>query len=136
VSCTSASACTAVGSYSTVTDDFGTLAERWNGTTWAIQATPNPSDSIFPGLYAVSCTSASACTAVDGDSDAGVELAEYWNGTTWAIQATPNPGGSNSSVLNGVSCTPTFTWCIAVGSYVNSAGSEVTLAERYGLWVA
>ena len=50
------------------------------------------------------------------------------------IQATPNPTGAQSSylnTLNGVSCT-SATACSAAGSYVNSAGTAVTLAERYG----
>ena len=42
-SCTSASACTAVGDYVTSTGASKTLAERWNGTAWTLQSTPNPS---------------------------------------------------------------------------------------------
>jgi hypothetical protein len=44
VSCSSATACTAVGEASTsVSGNHVTLAERWNGTAWAIQPTPgNP----------------------------------------------------------------------------------------------
>ena len=38
VACTSASACTAVGNQTLAK----TLAERWNGRTWQVQATPNP----------------------------------------------------------------------------------------------
>jgi hypothetical protein len=45
-----------------------TLAEGWNGSTWAVQATPNPSGSATSNLNGVSCTSASACIA-----------AGYWN---------------------------------------------------------
>jgi hypothetical protein len=88
VSCSSATACIAVGSTST-----GTLAERWNGMQWAVQPTP---DVAGASLSSVSCSSATACTAV-GDvlssaSGNRVTLAERWNGTTWAIQPTPgNP---------------------------------------------
>ena len=39
--CASASACTAVGDYYTSVTRT-TLAERWNGTSWAIQGTPTP----------------------------------------------------------------------------------------------
>jgi hypothetical protein len=41
-----------------------TLAETWNGTAWAIQPTANTSHAQLSGLYGVSCTAASACTAV------------------------------------------------------------------------
>src|SRR5215467_13227659 len=67
VSCTSATACTAVGSSSTSTTTV-TLAERWNGTKWSIQHTPNPTGASFVPLKAVSCTSATACTAVGSSS--------------------------------------------------------------------
>jgi len=45
-------------------------------------------------------------------------------------QAPPMPAGATSSVLSGVSC-PSASGCIAVGSYVNSAGSRMTLAEAW-----
>jgi hypothetical protein len=66
VSCTSTTACTAVG----FTDyNNATLAEAWNGTSWSIQTTPNPAGATSVGLNAVSCTSATTCTAV-GAGDA------------------------------------------------------------------
>ena len=60
VSCAHRAACTAVG--------FGsnnlTLADRWNGSTWAPQPTPDlPSDSP-QHLQAIACISRNTCTAV------------------------------------------------------------------------
>src|ERR1700728_3492474 len=59
VSCTSAASCTAVGNY---TSDSGpvTLAEYWDGSTWTVQSTPNPSGADFNILFGVSCTSATS----------------------------------------------------------------------------
>jgi hypothetical protein len=130
VSCTSASACTAVGSSYNGTTTV-TLAERWNGTTWSIQHTPNPAGASFTFLYGVSCASASSCTAV-GDSSSSttnVPLAEHWNGTTWSIQHPPNPAGSAGSALAGVSCASASA-CNAVGDY-NNGTTNVTLAEHW-----
>lgn len=62
VSCGSASA--AVGHSTTSTGRTVTLAEWWNGTSWAIQTTPNPTGALGSELSAVSCSSASACIAV------------------------------------------------------------------------
>ena len=42
VSCTSTSACTAVGEYENSSSTQLTLAEAWNGTSWSIETTPNP----------------------------------------------------------------------------------------------
>ena len=133
VSCSSAKACTAVGDYSNRSGTFVTLAERWNGRKWAIQATPNPvTGTDGSELLGVSCSSARACTAVgDGNitdfkSDT---LAEHWNGTKWAIQPTPTHPHGNESELAGVSCL-SATACIAIGNSGN-ADATLTLAERW-----
>jgi hypothetical protein len=126
--------CTAVGYYwySGVTVS---LAEGWDGTSWTIQPTPNPSGATDSSLWGVSCTSATACTAVgayetNASTQTQVALAERWDGTAWTIQTTPNPTGARRSSLSGVSCT-SATACTAVGNYKNSAGRQVTLAERW-----
>ncbi len=126
VSCTSPSACTAVGQYDSAGTNV-TLAERWDGTSWTIQTTPNPGDSASSVLSGVSCTSATACTAVG--SGAGAALAERWDGTSWTIQAIPSPSGATASGLSGVSCTSAIA-CTAIGGY-SSPGLSGTLAERW-----
>jgi hypothetical protein len=117
-----------------------TLAERWNGSSWAVRATPNPAGATQSFLNAVSCISATACTAVGIYTDSGgnnLTLAERWDGSNWAIQATPNPSVASASYLLGLSCTAA-TACIAVGDYLNSGVSVtsgtryMTLAERWG----
>jgi hypothetical protein len=132
VSCTSADACTGVGSYEDSYDVGLTLAEAWNGTSWSVQRTRNPSGALESGLSGVSCTAPDACTAVgDYESRSGVEtLAEAWNGTSWSIQKTPNPSGAVLSGLFGVSCTSADA-CTAVGAYVGSSGDEPTLVEAW-----
>ena len=96
--CTAANACTAVGFFSRAGagGDTAALVERWNGATWTIQSTPNPSGAASIGLSGVSCSSANACTAVGSFSRASsggdyTALVERWNGATWTIQSTPHP---------------------------------------------
>src|SRR6185437_12661913 len=112
VSCTSAGACTAVGYYyNPGSNTTSTLAEAWNGTSWAIQPTPRHATTVFQDLDAVSCTSPTACIAV---GSVGYDtLAEMWNGTAWALQRTPHPGRGAEGLL-GVSCTSASA-CTAVG---------------------
>jgi hypothetical protein len=116
VSCTSASACTAV---------FDTIAERWNGTTWTVQTLAKPG-----GVSKVSCASSTACTAVGYHaipSEAKIfAVIERWNGSSWAVQQTPNVPNSS---FYGVSCMPT-NGCTAVG-YHNSTGPNVALVEHW-----
>src|SRR5215510_200933 len=85
VSCVSPSAWEAVGITASRSGAQTALAERWNGSSWQLQPTPNLSQG--GGLNGVSCSSASACTAV-GASGAG-PLAERWDGARWSIQVTP-----------------------------------------------
>jgi hypothetical protein len=121
VSCTAPTACTAVGYYRTP-GSFArsSLAEAWNGSSWSIQPTPHQSAADHV-LNAVSCTSASACTAV---GLVGYQtLAERWNGRSWSNQPTPHPE-HGPDLLLGVSC-PSATACIAVGSAYDGTIGEV-----------
>jgi hypothetical protein len=130
VSCTSPTSCTATGDYLNGSgNDWETLAERWNGTEWTIQTTPNPTGSTVSVLTSVSCTSSTACTATGYANSSGVyvTLAERWNGSTWSVQTTPNPTGAKASYLRSVACTSTV--CTATGEYLNSSGTTVSLAE-------
>ena len=64
VSCATETSCTAAGSW--VSSGGGsnqTLAEVWNGTSWSIQGTLNPSGAIFSAFFGVSCRS-TACMSV------------------------------------------------------------------------
>lgn len=134
VSCRSASACTAVGSYNDSSGTQVTLAESWNGTAWHVQATPDPTGATASALVGLSCRTAKACWAVGHSYDtSGTEmtLAESWNGTVWKVRATPNPAGATASYIDGgVSCSGPKA-CSAVGSYTDSSGVQLTLAESW-----
>jgi hypothetical protein len=133
VSCTSSTACTAVGQYVNSSGVKVPLAERWNGKEWSLQTPAAPSGATESQLLQVACTSSAVCISAGeykNSSGVLVTLAERWNGSEWSIQTTPNPSGAKESILNGVSCTSS-TECTAVGHYVNSSGVRVTLAERW-----
>ena len=133
VSCASPTACTAVGSYTDAANQSLPLAERWNGKTWSIQPSVVPSGAHNGTLWSVSCTSGRACTAVGNywnGSSVTVTLVERWDGARWSVQPTPNPAGAKNSYLRGVSCASGKA-CMAVGSYTDSAGISVALAEHW-----
>lgn len=132
VSCTSATACTAVGTLTSPRlEGQVTVAERWNGASWAVQPTPgNPTAAVDNFLTGVSCSSATACTAVGGIDDLEPSnpgpwsLTEVWNGRQWAIEPAVIPPNFTSATLTAVSC-PSARACVAVGSY--SRGSTTRL---------
>ncbi len=142
VTCTSANLCTAVGHwhyqklicnngqptcnclrlpYCHVVSGNSTLAEQWNGSTWAIEATPGSGV-----LYGISCPTATDCTAAGQsplpDGGSGNPVAEEWNGSTWNAETVPEPA---SGGLQGVSCTAAAN-CVGVGN-----ASNATLAEGW-----
>jgi hypothetical protein len=150
ISCNSPKACTAVGYSENSAGQDADLAERWNGTSWRIVATPNPGSDPGPsggtctlgdacvaeggvevGLMGVTCRSVNSCVAVGyAENAAGndVTLAEVWNGAVWRIQNTPNPASSLSNGFSGVSC-PAANRCIAVGYTEQGPGTDQRLVE-------
>jgi hypothetical protein len=134
VSCTSPSACTAVGYYLDSAGLYVPLAETWNGSSWKQRAVPSPAGADAPGLNGVSCVSADFCEAVGstneqaGSSDAG--FAEIWNGSSWRVQSVAAPAGGTSVLFRAVSCA-SADFCEAVGEYVNSSSVLVSLAEEW-----
>jgi hypothetical protein len=133
VSCTAKGPCIAAGYFAIDTGIEVMLAERWSGVRWSIQRPLYPAGATGVQFAGASCAAAGACTAVGffGDANGLNEtLAERYNGAHWEIQKTPNPAGLTSSSLTGVSCTSATT-CTAVGSFINAAGSQVALVERY-----
>ena len=129
ISCTSSSSCTAVGYYPPEAGQLRTYIVRWNGSSWSLQSSPNVVGASSNFLHGVSCTSATACTAV---GDASGPLVERWNGTSWSIESSSLPSGATSGHLNNVSCTSASD-CFAVGK-----ASSVAYAARWkeGTWTA
>jgi hypothetical protein len=136
VSCGSNTSCVAVGSWTSHAGREHALAERWNGTTWAIQSLAGVPGWTQSYLRGVSCVSATRCTAVGGGIDgAGKELtlAERWNGVHWTVQSTANPSPAlPMHHLNGVSCSSVNS-CLAVGEFGKQRFSPFFTATFNGL---
>jgi len=135
VACRASAMCMAVGA-----SDYGvemyTLAERWNGSSWVIVKTEDPSTATHPNnsLVAVSCPSISRCIAVGHDSNASntfVTLAESWNGSKWSAVSIPGSPAGAENQLTAVSCASRSS-CMAVG-YAQSSSftGGATVAERW-----
>jgi hypothetical protein len=130
VSCVTATSCEAVGFYFTSgTFEQLTLAERWDGSTWAVQSTPNPTASTINDLLGVWCTSADSCVSVgDQTPSATLTLAQSWDGTSWTEQSSANRSSNDLNVLSSVSCTRAGA-CTAVGAGADLGSINATLVE-------
>jgi hypothetical protein len=135
VSCSSISACVAVGEFGrqrfnpAYSATLHGLIERWNGHNWTVQHVLHASPGIINNLQAVSCRSRSACLAV-GDSsfpDPGGPLAWRWDGHRWSNLHPPNHG--EFAGLLGVSCSSASS-CMAVGHFFVSRDQNA-IAERW-----
>lgn len=131
VSCASSTFCMAVG-----TSGSGTLAERWDGASWAMVPAPDlPPGAAGSWLVSVSCTAATACMAVGGYSLAACApkipcsgaIADQWNGSAWTLLPAPA-----SSVLQSVSCAAATCTAVGVG---NAAGLGVAQRWSGKRWV-
>jgi len=111
VSCTSAAACTAVG----------TEVDRWDGRHWSLQPAPIGTDE----LSGVSCTSNHACTAVGS----GIYT---WNDHEWSRVPVLRPAHVTTAALNSVSCVSRES-CVAVGASENGNGRDFSLVESIGM---
>ena len=90
LSCISASSCVAVGDFAPnpVGSNPDTLIEDWNGLSWSIVTSPNPT-TTGDTLSGVACTSALACvaTGLSGSPVSGQTLVES---TTTSLSVTPD----------------------------------------------
>jgi hypothetical protein len=135
VSCPAVNKCVAVGGYTTAPSPLA-IAETWNGSTWAIKTLPSPAGAAGTFPQAVSCSSATACTAVGNyyNGADNVPLAQTLTGTTWSVKAVPAPAGAFYGSLNAVSC-PAAGDCVATGYSTRSdtatTNTTTTLAAAW-----
>jgi hypothetical protein len=110
------------------------LASSAGAAGWAVQ----PPNTGHPQtvLSAVSCPSATACTAVgNANFIQGVinyfqGIDEAWNGTSWNLTFGQKLSGNANNRFNSVSCQ-SATSCEAIGNYTDSAGTTTALAEGW-----
>jgi hypothetical protein len=133
LSCVTADACVAVGSYGVKRQHL--LAERWNGDGWRVQRAATPAGSKNAAFTDVSCIGRRSCTAVGWTSSRhGPQqpLAEHWNGRRWTIERAPSPPRARTrggAFFWSVSCVRAAA-CVATGNYGES-GPSGWFIERY-----
>lgn len=130
VTCVSATDCWAVG-YTYTGTAFQTLTEHWNGSEWAVVASPNSSELELNVLYDVECLSSTSCWAV-GYSSTGTaarSLIERWDGTSWTI--VPSSSVSTLDFLWDVDClSPSSCWAAGY-TYSGPTGAAQTLLHHW-----
>lgn len=130
VSCWAPNGCMAVGSSTGVQGGGRALAERWNGSSWAIVPTLTLGGAhSHDALWSVSCVSSAHCVTVG--SEDGVPMAEQWDGAAWSLDRVPLPADGRDASLYSVSCAGPAD-CTAVGDMLENSGQPPeTLVEHW-----
>jgi hypothetical protein len=127
VSCLSATACTAVGSYIDKLGNRQGLLVTLHDTRWTAIRSPLPAGSAVPGaeLSAVQCLRPAGCVAVGTYSAGSAGLIVAGAGTAWTAAAAPLPAGAAAAPaasFRDITCSGAT--CVAVGSYTDAAGNR------------
>jgi hypothetical protein len=105
-----------VGYYARGNTGIRTLIEHWDGTRWAVVASPTPRKA-HGTLFAVAASSSTAAWAVGMTQDASGSrpLIEGWNGASWSTVAGPDAGVGTA--LYDVSVLPSGeAWAVGGGN--------------------
>jgi hypothetical protein len=118
----------AVGYYfNSSSGGYQTLAEQWDGSSWAIVPSPN-SGSGNNFLYGVAPGPGNGnyWTVGIGSGSSGTQtLTERWHGNSWNIVPSPNVGTSGNQLNAVVAVSGSNAW--AVGAF----GTGQTLIEQW-----
>jgi hypothetical protein len=106
----------AVGYWGHAATGFSTLIEHWDGASWSIVASPNPSGDNF--LSAVSATGANDILAVGRSRNPSTfrttTLIEHWDGNSWS--KVIGFGVEPESAAYGVAAvSPSDAWAVGDG---------------------
>ena len=117
----------AVGSSSTLGPPYeNTLIEHWDGASWSIIPSPNPSGGNFNKLTGVAVVAANDIWAVgsySGSTGHSQTLIEHWDGSTWSIVPSPNVGPYGNYLSSVSAHSANDVW--AVGATNNSTQSLI-----------
>src|SRR5262245_17525870 len=112
----------AVGDYVPTGGVVDTLIQHWDGTSWSVVPSPNPTPitNTLEDVWASSSTDAWAVGRAFPDV-----LVVHWDGTAWAVTPTPPQSGDNFlQAVWGIS--PTDVWAVGDGN-----SHLETLAEHW-----
>jgi hypothetical protein len=110
---------------------YQTLAEHWNGSSWAAISSVDPGGTSNPASFnAVAASGPSNAWAVGTYCSAGTyrTLIEHWNGSAWAQSPSVNPGAGPDLMGVTTGLAAGETW--AVGDYQKGSALD-TLVERW-----
>jgi hypothetical protein len=129
ISCADRYSCVAVGEWSS-SGTWKPMGHSWNGSTWSVETTQNPTGATFANLEGVTCHI--DCLAVGWYTNSGgnnVTLGEARSSPTWVQKTLWTPLANET--LSGIECTASNScWAVGTGAdigrvYTGGTGSWV-----------
>jgi hypothetical protein len=132
VTCASAANCWAVGNSSSQVNGNLSLIEHYDGVSWSIVSSLNPSPANNNVPLGVTCVSAADCWLA-GYYENGVvqSLVEHYDGASWNLISSANTSSAQSNFPFAITCT-SATDCWTAGFYYGYPGGNIyTLIDHY-----
>jgi hypothetical protein len=92
-----------------------TLTQHFDGNSWNIVPSPNPSNDVVTQLYSVSAASANDVWAVGSSHNGNLPsrtLIEHWDGTRWSIVPSPSPDTQFNELRGVVALSAINAWAV------------------------
>lgn len=109
------------GAFDRTREEFSTLIEHWDGTSWSIVPSPNVGklDNLLLGVAAASADNVWAVgmrSKMIHGVFVPVPMTVHWDGSSWSVVPVPGRGTPPNGVLDGIlAIGPNDVW--AAGSY-------------------
>jgi hypothetical protein len=100
----------------TVTNNFETLALRWEGGRWVTVAVPDAAGSRFDGIDGVDAADVWAVGSTGHGSGVVRSLISHWDGQRWTAVSTQDEPGLYTDLVRVDAVSPNDAW--AVGNQV------------------
>jgi hypothetical protein len=116
---------------------YNTLALHWDGTSWNIVSTPNPSSYNADVLYDVTATPDGDVWAVGYYAATGQDyfvdrpLLLHWNGSSWVQTASPLRGDGDHDITGVAAISSNDVWAVGLSLDSEYGGDIRTLTEHW-----
>jgi hypothetical protein len=112
-------------------DNYSTLFERWNGTTWSVVPGAGAAgvDNEPGRIFALSPNDAWAVGYTYDGGSAFQNLVLHWNGTAWSLSPIVQQGQYGDQLFGGTALAPNDVY--VVGGYINASHQAQSLIEHW-----
>jgi len=119
----------------TLTGNYQTLTEHWDGSQWSIVPSPNVGD-YGNQLSGVTALASNDVWAVGSSNNSTNTLMLHWDGSRWGVVSSPNSRvyGQTSSLASISAVSPTDIWAVGTNAFTYYTGEGDANTTYYTLF--